>query len=271
MKKAFIILSLGLFFASCGSRGDDPIIALQKQVDSLTQLVPASIETKNENFSTNITDAAEPPFSDYYVLSEGANKQIQDWHSVLKNGDKIDWEKNKGRTAFMIPASTLKHLINDLNSKFVVFYIGIDKNGSKEMSLFYTGVKINNDSTLSETPLINEQGMNCVFDLGYPCPKCVSIGIHESSAGIGGTPPATFFAQVIGGNGKISPDGETKVYDSRKSVSYTFKPDPNYQVGEVKVNDSVIRSIGNTYTFSNAKGSNIITVRFSPSNSPRKK
>lgn len=257
MRHTLLVLMLGILLASCVAGDSERAIALQKRVDSLTKLLPAKpgVIAAAQQYST------APTANSYWYVAAAATKQIQEWHTTLKTGRRINWDKNKGRTAFLVPAITLDTLINSLQSKYVVFYIGIDEQGTKEMNLFYTGVKQLNDTTLEEIEMKNLAGEKCVFDLSYPCPQCNSIGIHVSSSGIGGQPPATIFSQVEGGNGTISPDGNRTFYSIKPAV-YTFTPDNGYTINKVMVNGSEATIQGNTYTFKTFTGSNEITVSF---------
>lgn len=257
--------SLGMLFSSCSTGSSDDVATLQRKVDSLTKLVPASRGgAMTSNLAANSQFSVAPTAASYWYVSDAANKQIQEWHTVLKNGGRIDWDKNKGRTAFMVPAITLDTLINSLGCQYVVFYIGIDQQGTKEMSLFYTGVQQTDPNTLSEIEMRNNVGEKCVFDFSYPCPKCDKIGIHVGSAGIGGQPAPSVFSFVVddgGMHGSISPDGQ-KVYYNTTTATYTFHPDKDYVVDSVIANNVPVQTDGVSYTFENLSGSNEIKVKY---------
>lgn len=266
MKHAYLFLVVCCsLMASCGQGDTGRTAELQRQVDSLTKLVPAGrAGAKTSSLAANTQFSVAPTAASYWYVSDAANKQVQEWHATVKSGTKIDWNVNKGRTAFMVPAITLDTLINSLGCQYVVFYIGIDQQGSKEMSLFYTGVKQDGDN-LSEIEMKNSEGEKCVFDLTYPCPQCDKIGVHVASSGIGGQPPVAIFASVENDNGAqhgtISPEGN-KLYYNTTSAKYTFIADVGYTVGTVKFDTTIIQTNGKDHTFQNLSGSHVLSVKF---------
>jgi hypothetical protein len=264
MKRTLLLLTVaaGFLFTSCNQGVSTE--THQRIVDSLVQLIPPGAKSHLTNMAAQ-QQYTIAPIADFMVLKAGANKQIQEWHTTLKNKVEIKWDVNKNRTAFMVPRNTLDTLINSLNCPFVVFYLGIDKEGTGAMSLYYTGVEyVNKDpSQLTEIDIKNAAGESCVFDQTFPCPKCEKIGIHTQSSDVGGLPPSTIISWVLDDSpGKISPVGNVVSYKDT-SVTYTFTPNPGYEIEKLIIDDSEIkREIPTKYTFNNVKGSHNISVKF---------
>ncbi len=265
MKQILLLLFVAFSLTSCSSGSSDDVATLQRKVDSLTKLVPAEGTTHVNRFSTQAFAARGvppgTPAAAFLVAAEGANKQIQEWHSLCKNTPGLHWNVNKNRTAFMVPAVTLDTLINHNGADYVVFYFGINASNDKSINLFYTGVK-QQDTILTEMEFKNGDNVNCVFDMSFPCPQCNSVGIHVSSNGIGGEPPASVSANVIGGNGKISPDGISTYYTTPKTVKYSFTPDSGFQVDKVTLNGEEKQTNGKEIDVQVDGGSQELTVSF---------
>jgi hypothetical protein len=265
MKQILLVLFVALSLASCSSGNSDDVAALQRKVDSLTKLVPTDGTMHVNRFSAQAFAARGvpqgTPAAAFLVAADGANKQIQEWHALCKKTPGLDWNVNKNRTAFMVPAVTLDTLINHKGADYVVFYFGINASNDNKINLFYTGVK-QQDTTLTEMEFKNGDNVNCVFDMSFPCPQCNSVGIHVSSNGIGGEPPASVSANVIGGNGKISPDGISTYYTTPKTVKFSFTPDQGFTVDEVKLNGVVTQTNGRDIDVLVDEGSQELTVSF---------
>lgn len=266
MKKTLIMLAAALICLSSCNQGVSTETH-KRIVDSLVQLIPKPANTTSMEFEGQQYTIA--PIADYMVLKEGANKQIHEWHYMLKNGEKMNWNVNKTRSAFLVPRNTLDTLINALNSQFVIFYFGVDREGTGAISLYYSGVVYegNDQSRLKLLELNDADGHPCIFDMSYPCPTCDHLSVHMQSADVGGLPPSTIVSWVEGGDslglhGSITPTGNFTFYEDT-DVTYTFKADRGYKISMLKVDDTVFSTnIPSSYTFDNVAGSHNISVKY---------
>jgi len=71
----------------------------------------------------------------------------------------------------------------------------------------------------------------------------------------------TITASVSGGNGSISPSGES-VYAENSTPKYTFTSDNGYEIDEVLVNGKAVDIDGNSYTFDKVTANQTISVSF---------
>lgn len=264
MKHVLILLAAASVWLTSCKQGV-PTETHQRIVDSLVKMIPKGRLSLQIPGQTQYTVA---PISDYMVLKDGANKQIHEWHYMLKNGEKISWDVNKVRSAFLVPRNTLDTLINDLSAQFVIFYLGIDQQGTGAISLYYSGVVYDNNdpSELKLIELKNADGHPCIFDMSFPCPKCDELSVHMQSSDVGGLPPSTIISWVENGgdgeHGTIAPLGNVTAYEDT-DVTYTFRPDKGYDIEELKVDDTVFNTnIPTQYTFDNVSGSHNICVKY---------
>ena len=76
-------------------------------------------------------------------------------------------------------------------------------------------------------------------------------------------PPSYTITASAGDNGSISQQGEINVYHG-DDITFTFTPDPSYEIDQVIVNGAPVTVTGNSYTFSNVIQNHTIHVTFKP-------
>jgi hypothetical protein len=71
----------------------------------------------------------------------------------------------------------------------------------------------------------------------------------------------TITASVVGDHGTITPSGDVTVVHGG-TQTFTFNPDTNYEINEVKVDGTTVTNPGTSYTFTNITANHTITVSF---------
>lgn len=272
MKHAYLFLvAFAFLMASCGQGDTEKTASLQRQVDSLTKLVPAGANAPHtsEAFAAS---GQNGPFETmaigaYYMPTTTANTLIQNYHSLfVANGGAHQDAKipsnNMKRSSFVIPRTTLQALIDadKSNCEYVVFYLGYDKD-SKNIDLIYTGITPVSGSPGEFTEITypdpNDPNQQMVFDNGWPCPNCDGIGVH---AKLGGLSTAIYCS--VGAHGKISPSGDIINIPYGHDASFTITPDNDHELDSLILDGQNVVSPANPFLIPKVKETHILSVKF---------
>lgn len=163
MKKLLFILVAGITFVSCSHD--------EGKKENTTE---SSKGYGNSIYTRNVDS--------FFVDFTQAEQKIVNWRNfILQNGQQM--APFAYSSAFVIPASTIKYLIDSNHEEYVVFYIALNSTNDT-LSLVYQGgkEKIQKNDTLIEfaPPKIMNNAIYAL-DNTWPCPVCPVNGFMDTS------------------------------------------------------------------------------------------
>ena len=158
MKKLLFALALGATFVSCEQK-------------------PEKAVATGHGPANNIFSKAVDSF---YIDYDTAKQKINNWKNFA-NSNQLP-QGFLSSSAFVIPASTVKYLIDSNKEDYVVFYLALNNTGDS-LSLVYQGGKRgveNGDSIIEFTPVREIGQVRYALDNTWPCPVCPVDGFIKA-------------------------------------------------------------------------------------------
>ncbi len=171
MKKLLCILLAGVTFMSCNPKNET--------AEKTETTTVSSKGYTNDIFTKNVDS--------FFVDFQAANTKVLAWRNFIGQNQALMSFAHS--SAFVIPASTIKYLVDSNHEDYVVFYIALNST-SDTLSLVYQGgkEKISKGDTLIEfaPPKIANNAIYAL-DNTWPCPVCPVNGLMSQDSAHKGT------------------------------------------------------------------------------------
>ncbi len=166
MKKLLLMAVAAIVTASCGQQ---PEKKLEKQ---------SQITVKGNGNSTS--DIFVKEVDSFFIEYEEAKEHVKAWKNFVNKYNLP--AAFYSSSAFVVPTSTMRYIMDSNHQDYLVFYLGIDTATDSLMLVFEGGNKETTqqgEDVIHFTPVKVENNIRYAFDNTWPCPICPINGLLE--------------------------------------------------------------------------------------------